>query len=257
VENGSPQRGDRHLAGNIDFIFVADGSNLTAHKVADGEVVWQTQMSDALGYGEVPMVATGGRLVALTADQKVTAYDSATGSQVWSRQLSASEYTLRLMGDRLVMLDYQPGTYDLTLYFIDPVTGVEKSLSPVCEINGQQNGLDSDTGILYDSAGQGLYLVFDAGCVERIRLSDLQTDWQITDTNTFNYLYEGFSPLLTDSDLYFGNGGDLVKVSKNGWEEKILVSNADYKLIPLVASGDTLLVRAKRTKGTTRFELWG
>ncbi len=245
------------LAANSDLLFVADGSTLTAHQKAEGVTAWQTQMSDTLAYGDSPMIVTGGRVVVITADQRLTAYDSAAGSEIWTRQLSAYDSTLRLMGDRLVVLDYLPGSYDLAMYFIDPISGTEEPLSPVCEINGQQYGLENDTGLVYDESEKALFLVFEAGCVERIRLSDRKADWQITDPNTFNYLYEGFTPLLTDMDLYFSNGADLVKVSKNGWEEKILVSNVDYRLIPLAASGDTLLVRAKRTRGTTRFELWG
>jgi len=81
--------------------------------------------------------------------------------------------------------------------------------------------------------------------------------WNGIDQNTFNFLCEGFSFLLNDQYLYFGNGGALVKIAKSTGDKKILVSNSDYSLIPLAQSGDNLVVCAKRTRRTVQFELWG
>jgi hypothetical protein len=42
----------------------------------------------------------------------------------------------------------------------------------------------------------------------------------------------------------------------NGTIQTLLV-NEDYEFVPLAVSGDTLIVRARRTRGSERFELWG
>ncbi len=81
--------------------------------------------------------------------------------------------------------------------------------------------------------------------------------WNTFDQVTFNFLYAGFSSLLSDHYLYFGNGGALVRIEKSTGNEKILVSDPDYMLMPLAISGDNLIVPAKKTRGTAQFELWG
>jgi len=117
--------------------------------------------------------------------------------------------------------------------------------------------MSSDTGIVLDEPGNSLYFVFSQGCVQRYDLSSNQLVWNTFDQETFNYLYAEFSSLLSDQYLYFGNGGALVRIDTSSGDEKILVSDPDYMLVPLTMSGDNLIVRAKKTRGTAQFELWG
>jgi hypothetical protein len=49
----------------------------------------------------------------------------------------------------------------------------------------------------------------------------------------------------------------LVSVDKSDGNMKILLENKDYEFLPLAADGDVLIVRARRARGTERFELWG
>ena len=95
------------------------------------------------------------------------------------------------------------------------------------------------------------------GCVQRINLTSKQLVWNTTDEKAFSYIYQSFDPLITESDLYFCNTGDLIKINKSSGEERILTSTPNYSLMPLAQSGDILIARAKRTKGTTKYELWG
>jgi outer membrane protein assembly factor BamB len=62
---------------------------------------------------------------------------------------------------------------------------------------------------------------------------------------------------MTDSTLYFSNGNDLLAVDKSSGNMKVLLTNPDYELLPLAMAGDKLIVRARRTRGTEIFQLWG
>jgi len=246
------------LAASSDMVYAADGPHLMAFHTEDGSLAWHTEMSDTLRYGEVPMLATSGVVITMTTDQKVTAYDAASGSQAWSLQQSIYDSTLRLSGDSLLILDYLPESFDQSVFFLNPITGEQQDvLSPTCASNTSEYGMDSGTGIVLDREGNSIYFVFDEGCVQRFDLSTKQLVWNSFDVNTFSALYEGFSPLLSEKYLYFGNGGALVRIEKSSGDEKILLSNPDYKLEPLAISGDNLLVRAKKSRGTAQFELWG
>jgi hypothetical protein len=38
---------------------------------------------------------------------------------------------------------------------------------------------------------------------------------------------------------------------------KVLLTNPDYELLPLAMAGDKLIIRARKTRGTETFQLWG
>ena len=245
------------FAAGQGLLYAASGATLLAYHTADGSVGWRTQMSDQAGYGDVPMLVTAGRVIVLTADRRVTAYDAQTGSQSWTRALEGYEDNLRLMDDALAVRDYAPGTYDMSLYLLNPVTGSEvRVLTPLCNTHGWDDHIDSTTGLVHDPAREVLYVIFPQGCLQRITLATGALDWNTVDENTFNYLYQDFTPLLTADSLYFDNGGDLVRVRTADGQEQILLSNSDYETVPLAEVDGTLLARAKRTRGTVQFELW-
>jgi outer membrane protein assembly factor BamB len=257
-KTGALEEGGVTLVQGGDLIYTANGANLSAYKIADGTLVWQAEMKDSLNYGDVPLLVTAGRVIADTADQSITAYDAASGDLIWNRKTDYTDRSLRLMGDSLVVVDSNGDSSGENLFFLDPVSGSQQQrLTLVCTLDNQDSQIDSDTGLVYDAKGNALYLVFEQGCVQRIDLAGKQQTWNSVDENTFNFLYEGFTPLISDTDVYFSNGSDLVQVTKSDGAIKTLVSNPDYRLVPLVQDKDTLIVRAKRTRGTTRFELWG
>jgi outer membrane protein assembly factor BamB len=256
-KTGKLEEGSVTLAQSGDLVYTANGANLIAYHLADGSLAWQTEMNDSLNYSDESLLVTAGRVIADTSDQSITAYDAANGNLIWSRKLNSSDRTLRLMENSLVVLDSFAGSYDMNLFFIDPVTGdTQQMLSPTCPMNDQEYPINSDTELVYDKGEKALFLVYQEGCVKRIDLVSMQETWNSIEANTFNFLYEGFTPLVSETSLYFSNGSDLVQVAKSNGEIKVLLNNADYNLVPLAQSGDTLVVRAKRTRGTTRFELW-
>jgi len=194
------------------------------------------------------------------ADQTIQAYDSGTGRQVWSKRLSGYDRTLRLMGTSLVVMDYTDSQNDYGLLFLDPATGVQQNvITLACNYNNGTSNLDSDSGLIYDPTGNALYLVYDSayGCVQRLDLASGKTVWEADSQNDFNFMADDFRSLMTDTTLYFNNGNDLMAVDKSSGSMKVLLTNPDYELLSLAAAGNNLIVRARRTRGTEIFQLWG
>ena len=249
------------IAASGNLVYAANGTTLLAYQKSDGSLAWQTQMPDKLNYGDATLLVTGGRVITLNADQSLQAYNASSGSLVWNRRLAGYDRTLRLMGDSLVVLDYTENTYTYSLFFINPLDGSEqRTLTPTCQYDQYSTAtLDTDSGLLYVEAENALYLVYDSsnGCVQRLDFTGGGMAWQITTEDSFNFSPYGLNPLMTGTTLYFSNGSQLLAVDKQAGTMQTLLANEDYDFVPLAVKGDTLLVRARRTRGTERFELWG
>ncbi len=261
----APLTGDGYadaITSGGDLVYTASGSTLLAYRKSDGSLAWQTQMPDRLNYGDSTLLVTDGRVLTLNVDQSLQAYDAATGSLVWSRRLAGYDRTLRLMGGSLVVIDYTTSdSYTYGLFFLDPLDGSEQRvLTPTCQYDQYSTAaLDTDSGLLYIEAENALFLVYDSykGCVQRLDFEAGQMAWQTVTEDSFSFSPYGFNTLMTDTTFYFNNGSQLLAVDKRAGIVKTLLANEDYDLIPLAMAGETLLVRARRTRGSERFELWG
>ncbi|MBA4379583.1 MAG: hypothetical protein C0393_02660, partial [Anaerolinea sp.] len=258
-----PLSGDGYadaLAQSADLLYAASGTDLLAYRKSDGSLAWQAQMPDKLNYGESSLLVTVGRVLTLNLDQSVQAYDALTGQQVWGRRLAGYDRTLRLMGGSLVLLDYLGSDYTYSLIFLDPADGSEQRvLTPACQYNEYSSDtLNVDSGIVYDAASRALILIYQySGCVQRYDLPGGALAWQTVDEQEFYYSTFGFHPLLAASTLYFAARNRLLEVSTNSGQVQTLLEDEDYEFLPLAVTGDILIVRARRTRGSERFELWG
>ncbi len=248
------------IASGPDLIYAANATDLLAYQKSDGSLAWQAQMPDKVNYGSDTLLVADGRVITNNADQTIQAYDAETGQLVWSKRLSGYDRSLRRMGNFLVVIDYIDNDYHYGLIFLDPATGDQKNLiTPTCTYNDYTSDLDTDTGLVYDQVENALYLVYNSsyGCVQRLDLTSGQTAWSASAKNNFNFSPDGFQYLMTGSSLYFSNDNDLLVVDKSAGSMQVLLTNPDYSLLPLSMAGDKLIVRARRTRGSERFELWG
>ncbi len=104
-----------------------------------------------------------------------------------------------------------------------------------------------------------LFIVYDFyyGGIQRLDLSSGETLWTNANSADFSFTSDGFQYLLTDTTLYFSLGPEIRATDRSTGEMMQIAPNADYDIYPLALAGDTLLVRARRTRGTEKFELWG
>ncbi len=256
-----PLPGDGYVDGLAQaggLVYAASGTDLLAFRADDGSLAWQAQMPDELNYGEASLLVTSGRVLTANLDQSVQAYDAATGTQGWSRRLGGYDRALRLVGGSLVVFDYVGDDYTYSLVFLDPADGSEERiLTPSCQYSEySQATLDPDSGFFYDEAENALTLVYDSspGCLQRLDLASGQVIWQTLDDDWYSSSPHG---LLAESRLYFTNGSELLAVEEASGALQTLLADEDYEFIPLAINGDTLLVRARRTRGSERFELRG
>ena len=249
---------DSIMAGS-NLVYVANGTDLLAYRRSDGTLAWQATMTDKLNYGESTLLATAVRVVTNNADQTIQAYNADNGSPVWSKRLSGYDRGLHLIGSSLMVIDYVNEDNTYGLIFLDLFSGEQRNvILPTCTYNDYENHINPDSGFVYDAVANALYLVYDStyGCVQRIDLSTGQAVWSTAGEQNFNFAPEGFQSLLTDSTLYFSDDAGIMAVDKSTGAMKVLLSNSDYELLPLRLAGDKLIVRARRTRGTDKYELW-
>jgi LSD1 subclass zinc finger protein len=261
---GAPLSGDGFadgIASSGDMVYAASGSSLLAYQKSDGSLAWQTQMPDKLNYGDTTMLVIAGRVITINADQSLQAYDAATGSLAWNRRLSGYDRNLRLMDGSLVVLDYTEGTYDYSMYFLDPINGEEqRMITPSCAADQFSSSmLDVDSGLIYAEAEKAIYVFYDSfsGCAQRLDSESGQVIWETIPQDDFSFSFYGFNWFATDTNIYFNSGNQLLAVNKSNGSIQSMLANDNYDFAPLAVTGDTLIVRARRSRGTELFELWG
>jgi outer membrane protein assembly factor BamB len=249
------------LQTNEELVFYASEDQLYAIKQADGSPEWQAQMPDKLNYGEQSMDVTGERLLVLTLDRSLNAYDTTTGKRVWKRVLNGYERTIRLMGNHVVVVDYPEGSTNFSLFVLNTTDGsLIHVISPVCQQGeSMEDDINPDSGITYDAETGKLFLIYGSfnGCIQRYDLESGVLDWQYFQKEAFSLSMQGFNPLVTQATMFFADEHGLYAVDKREGTVRILLEDPDYELVPLKLFGENLLVRARRTRGSERFELWG
>jgi len=249
------------LATDGNQVYTAVEDYLLAFNATDGNLAWKTTLPDKLDSGDNNLIIKDGLVITMTMDRSVQAYEAKTGNEVWSRPLLSYFRGLRVMGKWLVLLDYVGDGHDLNIFLIDPADGDEADvIFPTCQVNNAwEETLDNDSGLVYDSAANTLYLVFGspAGCVQRYDLGNGQLVWETQSEDSFYPASYGFNYFQTPATLYFGNKAHLYALDKGSGDLKLLLQDDSYELAPLVLDSDTLLTLARRTKGSERFELWG
>jgi len=247
------------LAGDADLIYLAVEDQLLAYRREDGSLAWQTTMPDTLGYGNASLLVIGGRVVTMNLDQSIQAYDTTSGGLVWHRRLQGYDRELRTLGQALVVFDQVGEDYTYSLVFLDPLDGSEQRvLTPTCPLNEYSSeSIDPSSGMLVDAVENSLYLVYDSspGCIQRLDLATGTPSWQTLDEDWYTFSADGFQGLLTDGQLIFANEGRLLAVDRQTGMLSPLLEEEDYEFIPLAAHDGGLLLRARWSRGSERFEL--
>lgn len=285
---------------NVSFdaknVYVAKGSSLQAFNRNSGDLNWETVLSD-----EVRTTCTHcirslkERVVVLTADNFLEAFDTNTGRSVWQVRL-ASEYfaypdtgqiPFGLTNEMVIIQDAAEvnGRNESGFYLFDINTGeAVRQLVPTCP--DMENFFDDDTisddaQIFINENSGELVALYGTSFVRQMCLQkwDLTTGEPLLDAR----LPEGFeqSNSVPDgmsaewSDFLFGqvNGnhlltaleivGDdgrsqgLAKLDLTSGEVVLQIADADYALTPIGEVDDVLFVWAERSRGSKQNEIWG
>lgn len=242
-------------------VYAAVEADLLAFSLQDGSLAWQVGMPDRLSYQDGSLLVAGSRVVSLNLDQTLQAYDAGTGSLAWSRRLIGSSGSLQVVEGLLVILDQLEEGAAYSLVFLDPVDGSQRRvITPTCQTSEYSSAsLWSYSGLVVDEAGGALYTFYDSspGCVQRLDLESGALVWQTLADEMFSFSSNGYLSVMDGGGIFFQVGDGLMKVDRQVGTLKPFLAEADFELLPLALAGDQLIVRARRTRGTERFELWG
>ncbi|MFN2216685.1 MAG: PQQ-binding-like beta-propeller repeat protein, partial [Anaerolineales bacterium] len=250
-----------HMLTDGTLVFYDSKAQLTALNAADGSPAWQVSMPDEVEIEKNSIVLMDGTLFAITRDRSLQAYDAGTGAFLWDRQLEGYGRQIRVIRDRLVIFDELQSSSNGSLVILDPADGSQvQVITPTCHAEGHlDDDLDFENGILVDDSTNSIFVVYGLfkGCIQKFDLSTGQLSWQYTQENDFNSLNRGFYPLVVDRQFYFTDDHDLYSLNMDDNSVHLIMQNPDYDFQPLALDGNMVIVRARRTRGTERFELWG
>jgi outer membrane protein assembly factor BamB len=253
---------DALLAGS-NLLYLASEDRLLALQLSDGQPAWEAALPDKLsGACERCLLFHQGQVLVLTMDNSLSAYDAQTGRQSWVQRFDNTGYSLYPLdaGVALLYRNAQGSAFGV----FDAASGAESlHLAPTCEPpDSLADELDFYSNILIDSSGQpaklyAFYGLFNA-CVQRWDLASGQMDWEYVETDHSLDHSGANSVLLANGKLFYAQGDQLRSLeAASGQQPQLIDQSEDYALLPLLVDGQRLVVRAKRTRGSTRFELWG
>lgn len=245
------------------IVYAADRMTLLALNADDGQKVWQTTLSDSIAnYCQDCLRVVGSTVVALSQDGMLQGYEARSGRPVWSVRLNETPRNLWEIAGSIAVLDYeQPNDVtSIALQLRDPDTGqVVRSLPGLCqEDHGRENLPIYDPNILVDPSGRAVYFFYGLlpACAQRWNPETEHLDWQLWAPD--HYFDRFNAPLfLAEGRIYGSYSGRVVAVDTERGEVALLADEQDYELTLQEKLGSTLLVLARRQRGSTRYELWG
>lgn len=291
--------GDHAYTVGIDSqqVYISQGSTLRAIDRDSGEVVWETVLSDEVRNTCRECIrAAKDRVVVLTADNVLEAFDTRTGRSAWQVRLEneyfaypdAGQLAFALVDDMVAILDgvEVDGVRETAVFFYDLDTGEEvRQILPLCpDLN---NFFDDDSlghnGQLFlnETSGEMVALFGVPAFVQQMCLQK----WDATSGELLlearapahflhsssvkggimgessTYPFATYSPdtLLTTLDIDMENGRSpgIAKFDLTTGEAIFQFGDEDYDLAAIGQVGDVVLARANRQRGTTQFEIWG
>lgn len=259
-----------------EVLYTSDETKLLALSRTDGKVLWQTSLADKLS----PSCSNcfellANRVVALVQGGTVQGFNAETGQLVWSKRLNF-EPTGRLLsaGDQLLIFDRTADSRNNLITVVDPANGNTVAELALSACDGRL--FDLSHPLLYNQKQSELYMIsgniIGPACIQVVDIAGRQVAQEIVfegvalPSDFSDFVSEQSRALLTAEALYFsaqeqqdsGDGpGLMVKVNLADKSWQALSPSPDYELVPLTATDNLLVVRATRSRGTERSELWG
>jgi len=286
---------DNSLAHNATFdrshVYVSAGIRLLALARETGDVLWETTLSDLVETGCQDCIqVVDGRLVVLSTDQELHGLDTSTGELIWQVRLnddaalssSSGLAGFSVVGGQILVADgIESDSPTREARFYNPIDGtVTRRLRPACS-DPDEFFRDEELGrsdpILVGPAGERITFFIEsilfASCVQSWDVASGELLWEtrLPDETLLNL---DVPPGLLNSlsGPFFVMGADSLylplfsSASTNSSAFRIDLESGrleplkvvdDYDVMPLAEQGDVLVVRAKRTRGSDRTELWG
>ncbi len=248
------------FASGGEIVALVEKTRLVALDKTAGTVLWETTLSDQLtGVCDTCLGVVGQRVIALTNDSNVTGYDAKTGRKVWSQRLSSLN-RLFYLNEQLLVLDRMAADPFAVQAFVLDQDGKElRKFQISCLQPGQTRPIVGYTyeGYALDTATQSLFTWYGSSnsCLQKYDLSTGKLAWQSL-TKARSTQHDAAAMLYADGLIFAGGSNTIIAADASGKVNEQL-TDADYELRPLASQNGVLVVRAMRTRGTRRHELWG
>ena len=244
-------------------IYYLAGERLLAFDQEDGSTAWEAPLSDLVSIAcEHCIQKANDRIVVLTTDYVLQGIDASSGELAWSVRLndpSAAREGFSVVGGQVVLSDRTESQGSTqAVHVFDPHSGsLVRTISPTCPETDYRPWFDemfidrsSGSGkaiFLYNCLGDPFAQSWDLASGEMAWRQLLPED---ADTSVDSFLL-GRDTLYLD-----GRQGRLEISLSTGQTENLPEPDPDYEFILLEEHEDILIGKARRTRGSTRHELW-
>lgn len=244
-------------------VYLAYKTTLVAFDRQEGTILWQATLSDEVSnVCQDCLQEFGDWLVALTADGVLNGIDGSTGEPIWNVRLNEVPRQLMNLAGRVGVLDKGDGAVGINVY--EPSTGdLAARIVPQCPNEifvDEPQELSIYDPVLVSAAGTELYVPISEwrpGCLQKWDAATLTMAWQATMPEDVIDGLDREPYLFTDQELVTSSGHDLYRVALGDGTHRLVFSDEDHDLVPLALHEGLLVVVAERTRGTSKYSLWG
>jgi len=244
-------------------VLIANGGTLTALDRSSGKTLWQAPLENGLAnYCTTCLVESGTNVVVLLKDGTVQALSASTGKPIWNKTINSTRSDIFLANG-------QPAVEDLNennLYIFDifdPLTGkISRQLQPRCPAKNPDQYMGG-----YELAPDGKsMLVFYENCLQTISMPDGQVLTEIAqpspaDSNSaWPYAWVATKYMITKDSIFYSMESQVTPLdvmSLTSENPRQLIADNKYYLIPVLTSGDVLIVEAVPSFDSQTVEYWG
>jgi outer membrane protein assembly factor BamB len=252
------------------YVYYVAGARLLALSRADGAVAWEAPLSDLMWHSCPNCIQkVKDRVIALTADYVLQGVDASDGELAWSVRLndSATAYEgFRVVNDQVVLLDRGGADVQGAIFHIfDPADGkLVQQIVPTCPDSEAGPGVNIEQAFIEQNPTRGAQAIYLYYCwaepgsyAQSWSLTSGEMVWQAPLPEEARTSRDSF--LLGQDILYVNTYNGLFGNSLNTGQTKSLVReiDPDYDVTLLAEQEERIIAWARRTRGSSKYELWG
>jgi hypothetical protein len=245
-------------------IYYLAGEQLLAFDQKDGSTAWKASLSDLVSNScEHCIQKVEDHIVVLATDYVLQGIDASSGEMTWSVRLNDPSIAydgFSAVGGQVVLADRtEPEGSDKAVHVFDPHNGsLVRTISPTCPDTDYRPWF-SDM-FIGRSSGDGrvifLHMCMSDPYVQSWDLASGEMAWQQPLPEDADTSVDSF--LLGRDTLYLDARKGRLEISLSTGQARYMPEpDPDYEFTLLGEYEDTLIGKARRTRGSERHELWG
>lgn len=247
------------LAG--ENIVLISKASLSLLRRSDGIKIWETSLSDQLPTScDSCLAVSENTIFALTQIGVLHAFDLSSGQQKWSKSFEKWHDGIAVFNNNPIIVQEVEGVSEIVTY--DGTSGqILNTSSPTCPNHiftddPQEFEMNSDL-IVNQEFYYLLYGFWEPGCFEKWNPSTNTMEWQSLLPETL--VRSGQHILFSEEWIFIAaeRSKQIWKIDSKNGNASLFLENENYDLRPIDTKDNILIVEAIRTKGSSRYEIWG